>query len=143
MPRKSTMLDALCFALFNKPFRKVSKPQLINSINARDLIVELYFDTNNKSYKQLQVQNQICLRYIVTELVNQDANVRDYQEYLEKFILKLNYKSFTQIVILNPASFTPFMQLSQMIVNHRRVIRDSCILYDEWLIKVKDDRKQR
>tara|TARA_R100001129_G_scaffold185229_1_gene172575 strand:- start:1454 stop:3166 length:1713 start_codon:yes stop_codon:yes gene_type:complete len=117
---KSTMLDALCFALFNKPFRKVSKPQLINSINGRDLIVELHFDTNNKSYKVVRgAKPNVFEIYCNGELVNQDANVRDYQEYLEKFILKLNYKSFTQIVILGSASFTPFMQLSS---NDRRSI---------------------
>ena len=117
---KSTMLDALCFALFNKPFRKVSKPQLINSINGRDLIVELYFDTNNKSYRVVRgAKPNVFEIYCNGELVNQDANARDYQEYLEKFILKLNYKSFTQIVILGSASFTPFMQLS---ANDRRSI---------------------
>tara|TARA_B100000902_G_scaffold383873_1_gene423297 strand:+ start:2044 stop:3756 length:1713 start_codon:yes stop_codon:yes gene_type:complete len=117
---KSTMLDAMCFALFNKPFRKVSKPQLVNSINSRDLLTELEFDTNNKSYKVIRgAKPNVFEIYCNGELLNQDANARDYQEYLEKFILKLNYKSFTQIVILGSASFTPFMQLSS---NDRRSI---------------------
>tara|TARA_R100000234_G_scaffold2801_1_gene2351 strand:- start:718 stop:2430 length:1713 start_codon:yes stop_codon:yes gene_type:complete len=117
---KSTLLDALCFVLFNKPFRKISKPQIVNSINGKDCVVEIQFDTNNKSYKVIRgAKPNIFEIYQNNELVNQDAAAKDYQDFLEKFILKLNYKSFTQIVMLGSASFTPFMQLSP---NDRRAI---------------------
>ena len=120
---KSTMLDALCFSLFNKAFRNVTKPQLMNSINGKDCVVEIEFDTNNRSYKIVRgIKPGIFEIYCNGELVNQDAAVRDYQEYLEKFILKLNYKSFTQIVILGSASFVPFMQLSN--TDRRAIIED-------------------
>jgi DNA repair exonuclease SbcCD ATPase subunit len=120
---KSTMLDALCFALFGKPFRSINKPQLVNSINNKDCIVEVEFDTNNKAYRVVRgIKPNIFEIYCDGVLVNQDAASRDYQEYLEKFILKLNYKSFTQIVILGSASFTPFMQLSAS--DRRAIIED-------------------
>jgi len=117
---KSTMLDALCFALFGKAFRSINKPQLINSINQKDCITECEFDIGNKKYKIVRgIKPNIFEIYQDGDLLNQDAASRDYQEYLEKFILKLNYKSFTQIVILGSASFVPFMQLS---ANDRRSI---------------------
>ena len=120
---KSTMLDALCFGLFGKAFRNVNKPNLLNSINGKDCIVEVEFDTNNKSYKIIRgIKPNKFEIYCDGELLNQDAAARDYQEYLEKFILKLNYKSFTQIVILGSASFTPFMQLSSS--DRRAIIED-------------------
>jgi DNA repair exonuclease SbcCD ATPase subunit len=120
---KSTMLDALCFALFGKAFRNVNKPNLLNSINGKDCIVEVEFNTNNKSYKIIRgIKPNKFEIYCDGDLVNQDAAVRDYQEYLEKFILKLNYKSFTQIVILGSASFVPFMQLSSS--DRRAIIED-------------------
>ena len=120
---KSTMLDALCFALFGKPFRSINKPQLVNSINNKDCIVEATFDTNNRNYRIVRgIKPNVFEIYCNGDLVNQDAASRDYQEYLEKFILKLNYKSFTQIVILGSASFTPFMQLSAS--DRRAIIED-------------------
>jgi DNA repair exonuclease SbcCD ATPase subunit len=120
---KSTMLDALCFGLFGKPFRDINKPQLLNSINNKDCVVEVEFDSLNKSYKiRRGIKPNLFEIYCNGELVNQDAAVRDYQEYLEKFILKLNYKSFTQIVILGSASFTPFMQLKA--ADRREIIED-------------------
>jgi DNA repair exonuclease SbcCD ATPase subunit len=120
---KSTMLDALCFALFNKAFRNITKPQLINTINEKDCVVEIEFDANNKSFKIIRgIKPNIFEIYCNGELINQDAAVRDYQDYLEKFILKLNYKSFTQIVILGSASFVPFMQLSA--ADRRAIIED-------------------
>jgi DNA repair exonuclease SbcCD ATPase subunit len=110
---KSTMLDALCFVLFGKPFRSVNKPLLLNSINGKDCLVEVEFNSGNKHYKIVRgIKPNVFEIWQDGEMINQDAAVRDYQEYLEKFILKLNYKSFTQIVILGSASFTPFMQLS-------------------------------
>jgi DNA repair exonuclease SbcCD ATPase subunit len=120
---KSTMLDALCFGLFGKPFRNINKPQLVNSINAKDCIVEVAFDTNNKNYRIVRgIKPNIFEIYCNGDLINQEAASRDYQEFLEKFILKLNYKSFTQIVILGSASFTPFMQLSAS--DRRAIIED-------------------
>jgi len=110
---KSTVLDALCFVLFGKPFRSVNKPQLMNSINNKDCIVEIEFNVGNKSFRIVRgIKPNLFEIYQDGTLLNQDAASRDYQEHLEKFILKLNYKSFTQIVILGSASFTPFMQLS-------------------------------
>jgi len=120
---KSTMLDALCFGLFGKAFRNVNKPNLLNSINSKDCIVEVEFTTNNKAYKIIRgIKPNKFEIYCDGELLNQDAAARDYQEYLEKFILKLNYKSFTQIVILGSASFVPFMQLSSS--DRRAIIED-------------------
>lgn len=120
---KSTMLDALCFSLFGKAFRNVNKPQLLNSINQKDCVVEVEFDANNKSYKIIRgIKPGIFEIYQNGILLNQDAAIRDYQEHLEKFILKMNYKSFTQIVILGSASFVPFMQLSAS--DRRSIIED-------------------
>lgn len=120
---KSTMLDALCFALFNKAFRNITKPQLVNSINEKECVVEIEFDAHNKSYKIVRgIKPNTFEIYCNGEMINQDAAIRDYQEYLEKFILKLNYKSFTQIVILGSASFVPFMQLSSS--DRRAIIED-------------------
>ena len=120
---KSTMLDALCFVLFGKPFRSVNKPLLLNSINNKDCVVEVEFDTGNKHYKIVRgIKPNIFEIWQDGEMINQEAAVKDYQEHLEKFILKLNYKSFTQIVILGSASFTPFMQLSPG--DRRTIIED-------------------
>ena len=117
---KSTLLDALCFGLFGKPFRNIPKGNLTNSINGKNCEVEVEFDTNNKSYRVVRnIRPNKFEIYIDGELLNQDAAIRDYQEQLEKFILKMNYKSFTQIVVLGSAAFTPFMQLSN---NDRRAI---------------------
>jgi DNA repair exonuclease SbcCD ATPase subunit len=120
---KSTMLDALCFGLFGKAFRNINKPSLLNSINGKDCVIEIEFDTNNKSYKVVRgIKPSVFEIYQNGELLNQDAAARDYQEILEKTILKLNYKSFTQIVILGSASFVPFMQLSAS--DRRAIIED-------------------
>jgi DNA repair exonuclease SbcCD ATPase subunit len=120
---KSTMLDALCFALFGKAFRNINKPQLLNSINGKDCVVEVEFDTGNKSYKVVRgIKPNRFEIFCNGELLNQDAAARDYQDHLEKFILKMNYKSFTQIVVLGSASFTPFMQLSS--TDRRTIIED-------------------
>ena len=120
---KSTLLDALCFGLFGKPFRTIQKANLINSINGKNLEVEVEFDTNNKAYKVVRgIKPNKFEIYIDGELLDQDATVKDYQEQLEKFVLKMNYKSFTQIVVLGSASFTPFMQLSNK--DRRDIIED-------------------
>lgn len=120
---KSTVLDALCFVLFGKAFRSINKPSLINSVNGKDCRVEIEFDINNKEYKVVRgIKPNIFEIYCNGKLVNQDSAMRDYQEYLEKFILRMSYKSFTQIVILGSASFTPFMQLKP--ADRRNVIED-------------------
>ena len=132
---KSTILDALCFVLFNKPFRNINKPQLINTINGKQLEVEIEFSIGSKQYKIVRgIKPNVFEIHLNGELLNQDAAARDYQKYLEEHVLKLNFKSFTQIVILGSASFTPFMQLP---VGHRReVIED---LLDIKIFSVMND----
>ena len=120
---KSTILDAICFSLFNKGFRSISKGQLINSVNGKQCLVEIEFSIGSKDYKVIRgVKPNIFEIHLNGEMVNQDAAARDYQKYLEEHVLKLNYKSFTQIVILGSASFTPFMQLSSS--NRKDIIED-------------------
>ena len=120
---KSTILDAICFALFGKPFRNINKPQLLNSINQKQMVVEVEFSVGTKEYKIVRgAKPNVFEIYLNEELLNQDAAARDYQKYLEEHVLKLNYKSFTQIVILGSASFTPFMQLPT--AHRREVIED-------------------
>jgi DNA repair exonuclease SbcCD ATPase subunit len=120
---KSTILDAICFVLFNKPFRNINKPQLMNTINGKNLLVEVEFSIGKKDYKVVRgMKPGVFEIYCDGDILNQDAAAKDYQKYLEEAILKLNYKSFTQIVILGSASFTPFMQLS--LGNRREIIED-------------------
>lgn len=120
---KSTILDALSFALYNKPFRKVNKPQLLNSINKKDLLVELEFDIGSSMYKIIRgLKPSIFEVYQNNKLLSQDAASRDYQDILEKQILKLNHKSFCQVIVLGSASFVPFMQLTA--ASRREVIED-------------------
>jgi DNA repair exonuclease SbcCD ATPase subunit len=120
---KSTILDALTFGLFGKPFRKINKPQLMNTINNSDCVVEIEFKIGKKQYRVVRsIKPNAFEIYCDAVLVNQDAKAKDYQEHLEKFILKLNYKSFTQVVILGSASFVPFMQLSP--ADRRAIIED-------------------
>jgi len=120
---KSTLLDALTFSLFGKPFRKISKSQLINSVNEREARVEIDFSISNVDYKVIRgIKPNTFEIYKDGKKLNEDASANDQQKSLEGQILKLNYKSFTQIVILGSASFVPFMQLS---APHRReVIED-------------------
>ena len=120
---KSTMLDALCFGLFGKPFRKINKPNLLNSINQANGVVEIEFAIGSKHYKVIRgIKPNLFEIHCNGNMVNQDAKARDYQEHLEKFILKLNFKTFTQVVILGSASFVPFMQLSP--ADRRTIIED-------------------
>jgi DNA repair exonuclease SbcCD ATPase subunit len=120
---KSTILDALCFGLFGKPFRKINKPQLLNSINAQAAVVEIEFLIGKRQYKVVRgIKPNTFEVYCDDKLVDQDAKAKDYQEHLEKFILKLNFKSFTQVVILGSASFVPFMQLTP--ADRRAIIED-------------------
>lgn len=120
---KSTLLDALCFALYGKPFRKINKPQLINSINGKGLEVEVEFTIGKRHYKVHRGMKPNSFEiYQDGKPINQNAEARDYQEMFERSILKLSYKSFSQIVILGSAAFVPFMQLSA--ANRRDVIED-------------------
>ena len=120
---KSTFLDAITFALFGKPFRNINKPQLVNSINEKDCVVEIEFKIGKINYKVVRgIKPNVFEIYVNGDLLNQDAKAKDYQDYLEKVILKMNYKSFTQIVILGSTNFTPFMQLSA--ADRRTVIED-------------------
>lgn len=120
---KSTILDAICFALFAKPFRKINKPQLVNSINKKGMLVELEFSIGNKQYLIRRGQKPNVFDIICDgNMLNQTSDVREYQEMLESNILKLNFKSFSQIVILGSASFTPFMQLPA--AHRREIIED-------------------
>ena len=120
---KSTMLDALTFALFNKPFRKINKSQLMNTVNEKDCLVELDFSVNNRDYiVRRGMKPNIFDIEIDGNLMHRQADDRSNQKILEESILKVNYKSFTQIVILGSSTFVPFMQLSGS--NRRDVIED-------------------
>jgi len=120
---KSTILDALCFVLFNKPFRNISKSQLVNSVNGNGTIVEVEFNVNNKDVKVVRgIKPNKFEVWIGDTMINQDANARDYQKHLEQQVLGLNYRSFTQVVILGSSTFVPFMQLSTKA--RREVVED-------------------
>ena len=117
---KSTVLDALTFGLFGKPFRNIKKDQLVNSVNERGCKVEVRFDIGKRKFHIIRsIKPNRFEIYVDGKMLNQDANVRDYQKHLENNILKLNYRSFTQVVILGSSSFIPFMQLTPA---HRREV---------------------
>ena len=120
---KSTMLDALTFVLFNKPFRKINKPQLVNSTNERECLVEIEFDVNGREYLVRRgIKPNVFDIEVNGNLLHKEADDRANQRILEESILKVNYKSFTQIVILGSSTFVPFMQLTTS--NRREVIED-------------------
>lgn len=120
---KSTILDALTFVLYNKPFRKINKPQLINSTNEKDCLVEIEFSIGSREYKVIRgIKPNIFEIWVDGKVQNQDAAQSDQQKKLEEGILKLNYKSFTQTVILGSATFVPFMQLTS--ANRRDIVED-------------------
>ena len=120
---KSTVLDALTFSLFNKPFRKITKSQLVNAANEKDCEVQIEFSTPNYDWKIVRgIKPNRFEIWKDDELLDQNSAVNDQQKWLEENVLKLNYKSFTQIVVLGSASFVPFMQLSAP--NRREVIED-------------------
>ena len=120
---KSTVLDALCFVLFNKPFRTISKSQLVNSINLGGTIVEIEFVIQKNNFKIIRgMKPNIFEIYCNGRMMNQDANALDTQKILEQQILKLNYRSFTQVVILGSSTFIPFMQLRSK--DRREVVED-------------------
>jgi len=120
---KSTILDALTFVLFGKAFRNINKSQLVNTINEKGLLVTIEFSIGNKNFTVRRgVKPNIFEVLQDGKMIDQLANNRDYQEYLEKVILKLNYKSFTQIVVLGSSTFEPFMQLKQS--DRRTIVED-------------------
>ena len=120
---KSTMLDALCFALFNKPYRKINKPQLVNSSNEKGCLVEVEFSVGPRNYLiRRGIKPNVFDIMVDGEMKNKEADDRANQKIVEEQILKLNYKSFTQIVILGSSNFVPFMQLTQ--AHRREVIED-------------------
>ena len=117
---KSTMLDALCFGLFQRAFRNIKKDQMINSINEKECVVEVEFTIGQNEYKIVRgIKPNVFEIWCNDVMLNQDAAQRDYQKHLESTILKLNFRSFTQVVILGNASFVPFMQLR---ARHRRQV---------------------
>lgn len=120
---KSTFIEALTFALYGKPFRNINKPQLVNSITGKGLLVELEFSIGKKNYMiRRGIKPTIFEIYQNGNLINQNADAREYQDMLERMILKLNFKSFSQIVVLGSANYIPFMQLSAQ--ERRRVVED-------------------
>lgn len=120
---KSTLLDALTFSLFGKPYRKINKPQLINSTNEKDCLVEVNFTIGKVSYKIVRgIKPNIFEIYKNGKILDQHASAVDQQKWFEQTVLKMNFKSFTQIVILGSASFIPFMQLSS--ASRREVVED-------------------
>ena len=144
---KSTVLDALTFVLFNKPFRKINKPQLVNSQNEKDCLVEIEFSVGNVEYKVIRgMKPTIFEIYKNGEKLPQKADSKDDQKFLETNILKLNFKSFTQIVVLGSSSFVPFMQLPA--AGRREVIEDLLdikifsSMNDIVKTKIKENREQ-
>lgn len=120
---KSTVLDALTFSLFGKPFRKINKPMLVNSINEKGCIVEVEFGIGNTNFKIVRgIKPNLFEIYQNGEMLDQSSTVVDYQKQLEQNILKMNYKSFTQIVVLGSSTFVPFMKLP--VASRREIIED-------------------
>lgn len=144
---KSTMIDAVCFALFGKSFRGANKPNLVNSINERDCLVECDLTIGKTDYLiRRGIKPGIFEIYQNGVLFNQDSTNRDYQKYLEQNILRLNYKSFTQIIVLGSSNFTPFMKLTAL--DRRHVIEDILdiqifsqmnVLLKERILNLKED----
>jgi DNA repair exonuclease SbcCD ATPase subunit len=147
---KSTMLDALCFGLFGKAFRNIKKEQLVNSVNERDCRVEVKFDIGRRKFHIIRTIKPGRFEiYCNGKMINQDASARDYQKHLENNILKLNYRSFTQVVILGSSSFVPFMQLTP---SHRRDVVEEIldikifsmmnVILKSKLKELKEDQKE-
>lgn len=139
---KSTLLDALTFVLFNKPYRKINKPQLVNSQNEKDCLVEIEFEIGNTTwFVRRGIKPTIFEIHRNGNILSQQADSKDDQRYLEETILKLNYKSFTQLVILGSSNFVPFMQLSAA---HRREIIEDLLdikIFSSMNVVVKDKAK--
>ena len=120
---KSTFLDAMCYALFDKPFRKITKGQLVNAVNEKELLVELEFSIGSREYMVRRGRKPNVFEiYLNDTKTKEEASTLEQQKYLEQSILGLNYKSFTQVVVLGSSCFVPFMQLNPP--NRREVIED-------------------
>lgn len=120
---KSTMLDAISFSLYGKPYRNINKPQLMNTITNKNCLVEIEFIVKGKEYLiRRGIKPAVFEIFCENKLIDQNASIKEYQEYLEKNVLKMNHKSFTQIVVIGSANFTPFMQLKAY--ERRSVIED-------------------
>jgi len=140
---KSTIMDAICYALFGKPFRKVNKPELINSITNKNLLVEIEFQTESGEYKiRRGMKPSLFEIYANGILIDQSADARDYQKVLEQTVLKIDYKTFIQKVIIGSANFTPFMQLSA--AARRQVIEDllDIQVFTQMNIQLKADAQE-
>ena len=153
---KSTLLDALSFVLFGKPFRKINKPQLLNTITNKHLVVEIEFTINKNEYKIIRgMKPNVFEVYKDGKLLNQSAEMKDYQEILEKQIIKVNHKSFCQVVVLGSATFQPFMQLStpqrreiiedlldlQIFTSMNLLLKDKVLLNSEAITRTSSDIK--
>ena len=136
---KSTILDALCFSLYGKAFRKINKPQLINTTNEKGCVVEIEFSVNSTSWKVVRgIKPNVFEIYRDDQPLDQSASAVDQQKWLEQTVLKMNYKSFTQIVILGSSSFVPFMQLP---VNSRREVVEDLLdirIFSSMNVLIKD-----
>lgn len=141
---KSTVLDALTFSLFGKPFRKINKAQLINSVNEKDCVVEVYFLIGNTEWKVVRgIKPNIFEISRNDKVLDQTSSAIDQQKWLEQTILKMNYKSFTQIVILGSTAFVPFMQLSAA---HRREVIEDLLdikIFSSMNMVIKEKIRQR
>ena len=140
---KSTILDALCFSLFGKPFRKINKPQLVNTINEKDCRVEVEFSIGTTEWKVVRgIKPAVFEIYKNDAVLDQSSAALDQQKWLEQNVLKMNYKSFTQIVILGSSTFVPFMQLS---TSHRREVIEDLLdikIFSSMNMIVKDKIRQ-
>lgn len=125
---KSTFTDAITYALYGKPFRKINKPQLVNNYNRGDMVCEIEFEVGGKDYKVIRGQKPAIFEiYENGKLINQDSSSYDYQDYLINHILKINYKSFIQIIVVGSATYVPFMQL---LPNFRRAVVEDLLNID-------------
>jgi len=153
---KSTILDALSYVLFGKAFRKINKPQLINTINQKNLVVEVEFSISSNNYKIVRgMKPNIFEVYQNNMLLNQSAEMKDYQEILEKQIIKVNHKSFCQVVVLGSATFQPFMQLIsgqrreiiedlldlQIFTTMNSLLKDKVLINNEDVSQINSEKK--
>lgn len=143
---KTSSIESICFALYGKPFRNINKSNLINSINKKDCLVEIEFSVGEKQYKiRRGIKPNIFEIYLNGDLVNQDSAVRDYQKYLEDSILKMNFKAFTQIVILGSTSFVPFMRLPaaarREVIDNLLDVNIFSVMADRLKEKIKDNKQ--
>lgn len=140
---KSTFVEAICYSLYGKPYRDINKPKLVNSITGKHLLVEIEFEIGRKKYLVRRgMKPNVFEIFVDGQLLNQSSDVREYQEQLEKNVLRMNYKSFCQVVVLGTANFTPFMQLP---AHHRREVIEDLLdiqIFSKMLTLLKDKINQ-